>query len=317
MPIKKIDLFFYLNLFCNDKCNFCFFSKLPPRENFLALESVKKVIHEVGEDKIRGMILTGGEPTLNLHFWEIIEYLYRVYLKTGKIKEFDLSTNAITSADKNIVRKIEQYFSPFKKDKPDIKISFSFSSFKNIKGRRVRVIDKKIRGIKNLMKIDSNLECVITFTKDNYQKILDATRLLIRFLKKRTKKYFFKIDYRLPYTAMIYRLDDLSKLAVPFKDFSSTLNEVLNLAREENISTTLHNIPLCYIKNKPEYFINRKPPKGLAIFPDKKTGFVKRKKLFKFGKDFTCARCKLNKRCDGIEKIYLQKYNYPAFKIFK
>jgi len=310
---KKIDLFFYINLFCNDKCSFCFFSKLPPRDNFLRLADIRKVFNQLGENNIRGIILTGGEPTLNPDFWKIIDYIYNVYIKTNKVREFDLSTNAITSAKINIAKKIEKYFTSFDENYPDIKISFSFSSFKN--PSRQKIIDKKIEGIKNLMKINGNIESVIVITKENYKDILEITKLLIQLhKKKKTKRYFFKVDYRLPYASMMYRIDDLKKLIIPFKDFSNVLNKVLDLIRKENIYTTLHNIPLCYIKNKPEYFIGRKPPQGIAIFPDKKTGFVKRKKMFEFDKNTECDGCKLKRQCSGIEKIYLENYNYLKLK---
>jgi pyruvate-formate lyase-activating enzyme len=316
MPKKtKTDLFFYLNLFCNDKCNFCFFSNLPPRQNFLRLGNVKKVIQKVPTEKIRGIILTGGEPTLNPQFWNIIGYLYDVF-KAEKIEEFNLSTNAITSADEQVAERLEKYFRPFGKDRRGVKISFSFSSFTNIKGGKAKIANEKIRGIRNLMAIDGNVECVITVTGDNYQRIFDATKLLISFYKNKSKKYSFKIDYRLPYTSMIHQIDDLGELAAPFEGLSVNMNKALGLARKEGIYVTLHNIPSCYIKDKPEYFIGRMPPKGIAVFPDKKTGFIKRKKLFKFDKDSRCRGCRLNQQCSGLERIYLEKCNYPPFKIF-
>lgn len=315
--MKKTDLFLYLNLFCNDNCSFCFFSKLPFRQNFLTPEDIKKIFRNLKADKIRGVVLTGGEPTLNPYFWKIIGYIYQNYLRTGKIKELDLSTNAITSADKRVAKRLEKYFSPFKGNDPDIKISFSLSSFNDSSENKNKIRNKKNQGVKNLLMINANIESVITITKDNYKEISRATDLLISYAKKRPKEYFFKIDYRLPYTSMMYNATDLERIILPSKIFRDILNKLLNKVRNANIHTTLHNIPLCYIKDHPEYFIGRKPPCGLAIFPDIKIGFVKREKNFKFDKNLNCRKCILKGRCSGIEKIYLEKYNYLKLKPLK
>lgn len=311
--LSQIDLFFYLNFFCNDRCDFCFFSKLPPRKNVLTLADVKKVIQGITEKKIRGLVLTGGEPTLSPHFWQILDYLHTFYVKPGIIKEFDLSTNAITSADKKTAGKIARYFEPFDKANRGVKISFSFSSFSR-RRLRLRSGDDKIKGVTNLAKAGGNLEGVITLTKRNYSAALDATKFILDLYAKRSKKYFSKLDYRLPYTSIIYRSADFPRLLIPFEKFFVALRKITELVSKEKVYVTFHNIPLCYIENRPEYFVSRHPPRGLAVFPAKTAGFVKRRKLFEFGNRPVCNRCVFKGRCFGIEKIYLEKYNYQELK---
>jgi len=312
---KGIDLFFYINLFCNDRCDFCFFRKLPPRDNFLKLNDVKKVLMQFAENDIRGIVLTGGEPTLNPHFRKIIEYIWRAYVKNKKVSGFDLSTNAITSADSDFARMIEKYFRPFDRRYQDIKISFSFSSLGD--RQRKKIINTKIEGIKNLMGADSNIEAVVTITRDNFRHIFKMIKMLVDLYnnKRKMSKYYFKFDFRLPYFSMMYDLADLHALVVPPKMLLRELNRALDFVRQYDIPATLHNIPLCYIKKRPEYFHAKNPPQGIAVFPDTKEGFVCREKKFSFHKDRSCRACRFNVRCGGIEKIYLDEFGYKLFPI--
>lgn len=316
-PTKKTNLFFHLNHFCDDKYDFCFHSNFFwNKQGHLGLKNIKKSIQQIGEKNIKSFVLTGGEPTLNPQFFQILKFLHDKYIITSKVGAFDLSTNAITCSDINFCKKIEKYFNSFYKNFSNIKISFSFSSYKNLS--KQKLIDKKIKGIKNLMKISSNIESVIVLTNNNHEHVVDMIKLLIGLNKKRKgSNYYFKLDLRLPYNISIIPSANLEKIILPYGKFINAIKKALDLLLENNIDTTLHNIPLCYIKKYSEFIVNRKSPIGIMVYPYAKGTFICKNIKHKFNKEPECSKCKLSEKCAGIDTAYIKKYKYLKLKAFK
>lgn len=95
-----LSLTFQLTRHCNFKCIYC---SEPPGINSRSLTEMKEMI-----DKMVGMrriILSGGEPMVYKHFWEVLEYAQ------GKFEKIVLSTNAsrITLRDAERLKDLVDY----------------------------------------------------------------------------------------------------------------------------------------------------------------------------------------------------------------
>jgi len=96
----------YLNLTsrCNLRCRHCFGSYSSQQENELSYEEWQRVIDELVKENVFYVNLSGGEPTQNPFFKEIIKYL------ASKGLHFIITTNGVFSEDiRNFIIKNKEY----------------------------------------------------------------------------------------------------------------------------------------------------------------------------------------------------------------
>ena len=102
---------FALTYNCTEKCIHCYNigatrndSEISHRDvgNNLTLDEYKRVIDELYDEGIYKVCLTGGDPFVNHHIWDIIDYLYQ------KDIAFDIFTNGLMLDGK--VKKLLNYY---------------------------------------------------------------------------------------------------------------------------------------------------------------------------------------------------------------
>ena len=60
---------------CNLRCLFCYSASGTGLNDELTLAQIRKIIDEAKELGVKTVTLTGGEPTIHPHFWEIVEHI--------------------------------------------------------------------------------------------------------------------------------------------------------------------------------------------------------------------------------------------------
>lgn len=168
-PSSPLRVFFTITHDCNLKCIHCY--NLPQKnDNFkIDLSRVKDIIDRMKEAGVLEVILTGGEPFLNLHIFDIIDY---ILLRGIKVM---INTNGLLLRDEHI--------DEFKKRK-DITLSLGIdgvfpktNDFIRGKGS----FKKAIEILKKLSKERINIYIGFTATHKNFFDILKLRRFFRDF----------------------------------------------------------------------------------------------------------------------------------------
>ena len=156
---------------CNLTCPTCYAGSSPTYGRHRTLDEIKKMMDAVvrNEKEPDVVQISGGEPTIHPHFFEILDYA-----KTLPIKHLMLNTNGIRIAkEKNFVEKLKTY-------SPDFEIYLQFDSFEDSVLQTLRGTDlSKIRqqALANLNEVNLSTTLVVTLQKglndDEMGKIID------------------------------------------------------------------------------------------------------------------------------------------------
>jgi len=294
---------------CNDSCQFC-----------IEREYTEKGIADMSFRDIRNnfeylrdnfnldyLIITGGEPTLHSDLVKIVDYFYKQKI------QFKLITNLLNFSQGNFLRKILSYF-PSNKDNRII------GSINDLPINKLAV--KRITGLKKLLgyKIPFSLITVI------YKRNLESLPDLIIYLNKLFKKYHYEqpinLEFRLIYLGDT--LKSLLKTSLPtdFQKIKQFSQQAIETANSLGITLTLWNFPFCYLEQIPQYrdksIKERRQRKLLKVSQDFQLEKIQVRDFEEcFDKPKTCLDCRYNNDCSGIEKAYLEKYNFPSLKPFK
>ena len=150
MKIPKLKSPFYITLFlttkCNQYCNFCYLDCKSDGKN-LSLKNAKTILERCADADIFGINLSGGEPTLNPHFDEILKYS----------KEFDFFVGITTNGqfDEKIRNIIEKYVDG---------CSISIHGFKNTHNKLTNKKDSYQTALKNIKEFQTAIPVQISFT---------------------------------------------------------------------------------------------------------------------------------------------------------
>lgn len=144
---------------CNLTCPTCYAGSSPTYGRHRTLEEVKKmldtiVLHEKEPDVVQ---ISGGEPTLHPHFFEILDYA-----KSLPIRHLMVNTNGIRIAkEKAFVKRLKTYT-------PDFEIYLQFDSFENSVLQKMRGADLlgiRETAIQNLNEVNLSTTLVVTLQK--------------------------------------------------------------------------------------------------------------------------------------------------------
>lgn len=144
---------------CNLTCPTCYAGSSPTHGRHRTLDEIKTMLDTiVANEKEPDVVqISGGEPTLHPHFFEILDYA-----KTLPIKHIMLNTNGIEIA-KNF-----EFAKRLKTYAPDFEIYLQFDSFKeealiSLRGANLKKIREK--AIENLNALNLSTTLVVTLQK--------------------------------------------------------------------------------------------------------------------------------------------------------
>ena len=144
---------------CNLTCPTCYAGSSPTHGRHRTFEEVKTMLDTIVENEKEPDVvqISGGEPTLHPHFFEILDYA-----KTLPIKHIMINTNGIEIAkDFEFAKRLKSY-------SPDFEIYLQFDSFKekalfSLRGANLKKIREK--AIENLNELNLSTTLVVTLQK--------------------------------------------------------------------------------------------------------------------------------------------------------
>jgi hypothetical protein len=126
----------------------------------------------------------------------------------------------------------------------------------------------------------------------------------------------FSLEFRLIYVEGT--IPSLLKISLPrnFATLKKSLEESITMLSRANVSFTLWNFPLCYLENpKPLASAKMKERQERRLVKIHKDAQMKKAEIRDW-EDYlkphqACQKCRLKEACSGIDRDYIEKYNFP------
>lgn len=299
-----VSAYFTIGSRCNHKCIFCP-CHWEKRDQEIELSVFEKMIHEIEtKGNINSVILSGGEPTIQSNFFELLACLNNTKFHVR------LLTNADRLSNSDMVRKIKSIISPYKMDivtaihSDDSKIHDSITG---CAGSFIRTN----KGLHNMIQEGYHVNLKFCISRINYKCMSNFVDFIYDNFPDSVSLSFCSIDY-------CGRADaNSTAVAVEFKEIKRYLEEALEkvenyeiIDRKRNVIVT--NTPLCSIDPKYwKYFISdsKKNMEAFLPLPIEGAGKIKYNSASGSGTFFdACRECEVEKYCAGTW--------YSTYKMF-
>ncbi|MCX6758946.1 MAG: radical SAM protein [Candidatus Nealsonbacteria bacterium] len=288
--MKELDI--KLSYQCNNACIFCL--NKDKRRSGNPFEMIKETVGSFAKNGGEKLIVSGGEPLISEHFFELL-----IFAKQSGIKSLEIQTNARMLYYENMVRKLKE-FEPI-----GFLVSFHFPNDQLYrKYSQSNGFHQTVQGMKNLMKHDCSFSTNTVIMKPNLPYLKDIIKILKELKIRRSQ----------------YRFIDGKNVIDNYKEFVPRYSECLSLVKEvlkENpdIRISLREFPVCVVgeefKNYLAFCIN---PGRLNLTTQ---GMVLTTKKIE-GDQFVfpnCENCLYNRSgCSGVRKEYVDVYGIKEFK---
>ncbi|MFP4403643.1 MAG: 4Fe-4S dicluster domain-containing protein [Candidatus Woesearchaeota archaeon] len=268
---------FFIAKKCNNNCIMCFEHDVNINDEHTTKEILKEINTNIkGNEEM--IILSGAEITLKKDLFKI---LYTIKKKNSTAQIF-LPTNGRMFCYKNYIDKFN------KLNLDNVKITISIlGSKKETHDKITQVIgsfNESIKGIKNLLNFNYNVNLNITILKKNYKEILDICKI------------FLPIGIK---TIQLAIVEPNGKAKLKFKEMIPQIKYLKPIIQKAlkygNGKVKTKNIPNCILG---KYY-------NLKYF---NTQNHLKKKISK------CLKCKFYDDCDGYWKEYFQIYGNDEIK---
>lgn len=270
---------------CNQKCLFC---SNPSNGRVLSTDEIKKIILRYKKDKLAGVFLTGGEPTMHPNLFEIIRYCRKIGIGCKII------TNGQRLAYPQYLKAL--YASGLRQ----LHISI-YSNKKSVQNR----LTQNDRAISNLKKAFRNLA--------DYRKINVSVNITINSQNQGCLKqvvgwvlnnYPYKLHFVFNNLDPLTSIDNCCPELIPkLTSLKNSLQEALKFLSDNRMTFRVERVPLCYMPGfayaSTETRKIVKMEKRSIFFLDQKGNTVQ--KYFKGLKGKSCEKCSLDRICAGVE----------------
>lgn len=151
---------------CNLRCNFCYAKETGYKANeFISLDSIKRLIDFCSDSKVKFVVLTGGEPLLYPELTGILSYIKsKPYKMTAAIP-----TNGILFSDYEFCRKIIESGLDYADVSMKGKDSREWLNVTSYDG-----FTKQMTAIKNLSELSMDFTCSMVITHENIETFCET-----------------------------------------------------------------------------------------------------------------------------------------------
>lgn len=284
---------------CNQECRFC---SNPPNSRTISVRKIKRIIDSYVKKKYAGLVFSGGEPTLNPHLKELIEY------SQGKKLSCRIITNGQKIADLKYLKSLVDSglshicLSMYSDD------SVIQDYLTNNKGSLLRLKE----ALRNIGQLGINADVVTVINKYN-------ASYLSRIVEWITTEYPFVHHF------VWNNLDPLMNRAAKNKDtiprlidFELELYKAMTYLNNKGDTFRIERVPLCYMV---EFAHCSTETRKIVKNEERATYFLDNKKLvcqkkWQYSKTKCCQKCSLNEICAGLYQMdtyFSSKELYPVF----
>lgn len=276
---KSSDL---LLLTINEKCNLnCLFCSAKGRKKNTGLASPQALLNQAR----KGLIITGGEPTLSKDLFEVIKEAKK------RLLFVELQTNGTNLCYRNLVKQlVGEGVDLFNINLPSHENSVH-DKLTQTKG----MLPLKITGLKNLMALEAEIRLTHIVNALNYKKLGDYVDFV--------RCNFSQIKYiQFSFLKIMGAVRNHPEIIVSYQQASPYLLKALKKCKQNKIDFIVDHIPACFLGDYKEHHIDYR--KTDVQNKDGDPSFSSSEKL----KLEACRGCSFEGRCYGVRKDYLDYF---------
>ena len=293
--MQRIDL--KTGFLCNNNCSFCVQGH---KKKFGNKESgeLRRHIKKSAEDGCKGIVFTGGEPTIRPDILELVKYA-----KESGFELIQIQSNgrrfAYVDFCKQIISAGANEFSPALHGHiPEL-----HDYLTNAKG----AFSQTVRGIINLKKLNQRIITNTVITKSNYRHLPDIARLLVKL----------KVDqFQLAFVHALGNAAENFDSVVPRKSLIEPyVKKALDIGIKAGIRVMTEGIPYCFMKGYEKYIAEEIIPDTKIYDLDNVIEDYSKLRMDEGKKRGpNCKKCKYFKKCEGPWREYPEKFGWGEFK---
>ncbi len=293
--MDRVDL--KIGFKCNNKCEFCVQGDKRYKLKNKKITEIKQALAEASKEGIKGVVFTGGEPTLHANIMEAVAYAKKLGFEI-----IQLQTNGRMLAYLDFCQKIIQAganeFSPaLHSSRPEI-----HDKLTNSPGAWQQVVS----AIKNLRKLNQYILTNTVINSLNYKDLSDLAKLLVQLDVN---------QFQFAYVHIIGTAWKNRDWLIPKKtDVMPYVKEGLDIGIKAGKIVMTEAIPYCLMQGYEDYIAENNIPKTKVVAEQVMSDYEYYRKNKGKIKREECKNCKYFQICEGPWKEYPQIYGWDEFQ---
>ncbi|MDD3302753.1 MAG: radical SAM protein [Candidatus Gracilibacteria bacterium] len=284
---------------CNNICSFCVQgdkrSKYPPR----SLDEIKKILEDEFSAGSRGVVFTGGEPTIHKGLIESVNYAKNLGYKQIQIQSNGRNFENLEYV-KDLIKAGVTEFGPsihgFKKETHDKLVGASGAW------------EQVVKGLINLKNLKQYVIINSVVTKDNYKEIPELASLLVKLGVN---------QFQFAFVHILGSADKNKDVVVPKKtDVMPYIKKALDIGKNAGVVCMTEAIPFCLMQGY-EWAIaeyNFMPETTVVDAEYRTESYAYYRWNEGKSKREDCKKCKKYSVCEGPWKEYPLIYGWDEFQ---
>lgn len=303
----------YVGFRCNARCKFCYYRYLK-NKTWRGINELKKQALKIRYFYRNGFLdITGGEPTIYPHIFELLEHCRKIGLKPTLI------TNGLVLADKDKCREFK------KSGLNDFLVSiFGLDeTTKHITGVK-NIVQKQEKTLENFNELNIPFRINVTVHKFTTPQLLEIANFAVNKGARAVNMIIFNPFYEWQHLVNIEFQERYSQMAF-------YIEKAIKILEENGREANVRFLPLCQLKGQEKNVYNFRQlsfdpsewdfnawDDSQKIRPGK--NWYKKEAIQKtvydcgYQKSKKCRQCSLNEICDGFHNQYVKRFGFNEEK---
>jgi MoaA/NifB/PqqE/SkfB family radical SAM enzyme len=293
--MKRLDL--KVGFSCNNNCIFC----VQAHKRYLGDRTTEELKREMDGGRAngcKGIVFTGGEPTIRKDIIELVKYAKSVGYEIIQIQSNGRMFSYMAFVKKMVEAGVTEFSPALHGHSPEVHDYLT---------RSPGAFEQVIQGIKNIRELNQYIMTNSVVNKVNYRYLPDIVKLLISL----------KVDqFQLAFIHPIGNAWENFDIIVPRKsDVEPFIHEALEIGKKAGIDMMVEAYPFCFMKGYEKYCAERFMPATEIRYADLFVGDFEKDRRGSGKQKFSqCNKCRFDLICEGPWKEYSQKFGSSEFK---